>query len=222
MGEPDRVSATAPFPLPRSARLAVFASGRGSNLTSLLDAFPPHATGQPRDALAHVALVISNVPNAPALDRAAEAGIARRAIPWTRDEGSRDAFEGDVQAALDEHGIDLICLAGFMRILSPDFTQRWQGRILNIHPSLLPRHPGLHAQRQALDAGDVTTGCTVHYVDAGVDTGAIVLRRSVPIHDGDDETGLAARILVEEHVAYPEAVRRVLHGRTVPLKEDTP
>ena len=213
---------TSPFPLPRSARLAVFASGRGSNLASLLEAFPPHATGEPQDALAHVVLVISNVLNAPALDRAAEAGVTRRAIPWTREEGSREAFERDVQGALDEHGIDLICLAGFMRILSPAFTQRWQGRILNIHPSLLPRHPGLHAQRQALDAGDVTTGCTVHHVDAGVDTGTIVLRRSVPIHDGDDENSLAARILVEEHVAYPEAVRRVLQGRTVPPEEATP
>jgi len=108
--------------------------------------------------------------------------------------------------------VDLICLAGFMRILSPGFTRRWAGRIVNVHPSLLPAFRGLHAQRQALQAGVTTTGCTIHLVDAGVDTGRIVLQRRVPVLPGDDESTLADRILDQEHVAYPEAVRRLLRG----------
>lgn len=164
-------------------------------------------------------LVVSNVPDAPALERAAQAGVACHVTPWTRDTGSRDAFEREVQNVLDDHGIDLVCLAGFMRILSPTFTHRWQGRMLNIHPSLLPKYPGLHAQRQALAAGDTVSGCSVHFVDAGVDTGTVVVQRRVPVRDGDDETRLAARILEQEHLAYPEAIRRVVQDPTVGTKE---
>ncbi len=214
----------APFPLPRTARLAVLASGRGSNLASLLDAFPAweapaegdDAAGQP---LGRVVLMVGNVPGAPALARARAAGVQARTIPWTREEGDRVTFERELQASLNDHGVDLICLAGFMRILSPAFTRRWAGRIVNVHPSLLPAFRGLHAQRQALQAGAATSGCTIHLVDAGVDTGRIVLQRRVPVLPGDDEATLAARILEQEHLAYPEAVRRLLRGEVGEAEE---
>ncbi len=219
----------APFPLPRTARLAVLASGRGSNLASLLNAFPPPEApsgsavspdaDSSRDAdasteppPARVVLVVSNVPGAAALARAEAAGVAARPIAWMRRVGDRVTFERELQASLDEHGVDLICLAGFMRILSPAFTRRWAGRIVNVHPSLLPAFRGLHAQRQALQAGATTSGCTIHLVDAGVDTGRIVLQRRVPVLPDDDEHTLADRILEQEHLAYPEAVRRLLRG----------
>ncbi len=226
---PDR----GPFPLPRSARIALFASGRGSNLASLLAAFPPATSGAVSDAdashdrardradahagaaapLARVALAIVNVPGAPAAERARAAGVPVRELPWRRGHGTRRAFEAAAQAALDHAGIDLICLAGFMRILSPAFTARWAGRIVNVHPSLLPAFRGLHAQRQALAAGVAESGCTIHLVDAGVDSGRILLQRRVPVRPDDDETTLAARILEQEHLAYPEAVRGLLRGQ---------
>ena len=211
----DAALRCSPFPLPRTARLAILASGRGSNLASLLNAFPPRqASDAPESAMppARVVLVASNVPGAPALARAEAADVHARTIPWTRQEGDRLAFERELQATLDHHGVDLICLAGFMRILSPGFTERWAGRIVNVHPSLLPAFRGLHAQRQALQAGVTTSGCTIHLVDAGVDTGRIVLQRRVPVLPGDDESALADRILDQEHLAYPEAVRRLLRG----------
>lgn len=194
------------FPLPRAARIAVFASGRGSNLASLLAAFPPD------HAVARVVQVIVNVPGAAAVQRAVAAGVPAATLPWTRGTGERAGFEAEAQRILDQAGVDLVCLAGFMRILSPAFTNRWRGRILNVHPSLLPAHRGLHPQRRALEAGDTESGCTVHLVDAGVDTGPIVLQRRVPVLPGDDEEALAARILAEEHVAYPDAVRTLLKG----------
>lgn len=200
------------FPLPRSARIAVFASGRGSNLASLLAAFPPGGGGAGDDAPGHVALVVSNVADAPALERAREAGVPTVVVAWRRGVGSRATFEREAQVALDRHGIDLICLAGFMRILSPAFTARWSGRVVNIHPSLLPAFRGLHAQCQALDAGVRESGCTVHLVDAGVDTGRILQQRRVPVRADDTEATLAARILEQEHRAYPEAVRALLRG----------
>lgn len=211
-GTSTRTSAATPFPLPRAARIAVCASGRGSNLASLLAAFPPGEGAAGEDTPGRVALVVSNVPDAPALERAREAGVPALAIAWRRGEGSREAFEREVQAELDRHGIDLICLAGFMRILSPAFTRRWSGRVVNIHPSLLPAFRGLHAQRQALDAGARESGCTVHLVDAGVDSGRILLQRRVPVRPGDDEATLAGRILEQEHRAYPDAVRALLRG----------
>lgn len=217
-GAPDADPRCSPFPLPRTARLAVLASGRGSNLASLLNAFPAWdapATDDraARQPLGRVVLMAGNVPGAPALARAQAAGVPARTIPWTRGEGDRVTFERELQASLDEHGVDLICLAGFMRILSPQFTQRWAGRIVNVHPSLLPAFRGLRAQRQALQAGAATSGCTIHLVDAGVDTGRIVLQRRVPVLPGDDEGTLADRILEQEHLAYPEAVRRLLRGQ---------
>lgn len=214
---PDAAPRRSPFPLPRTARLAVLASGRGSNLASLLTAFPAWEASMPDDSAseqppARVVLMVGNVPGAPAVARAEAAGVKARTIPWTRQEGDRVTFERQLQASLNEHGVDLICLAGFMRILSPQFTRRWAGRIVNVHPSLLPAFRGLRAQRQALQAGVATSGCTIHLVDAGVDTGRIVLQRRVPVLPGDDEATLAGRILEQEHVAYPEAVRRLLRG----------
>ncbi|MDZ7707527.1 MAG: phosphoribosylglycinamide formyltransferase [Trueperaceae bacterium] len=193
----------------------MLASGRGSNLASLLNAFPPASLSATADhePPARVVLVASNVPGAPALGVAETAGADACTIPWTRHEGDRLGFERALQSQLDAHGVDLICLAGFMRILSPTFTQRWAGRIVNVHPSLLPAYRGLHAQRQALEAGATTSGCTIHLVDAGVDTGRVVLQRQVPVLPGDDEATLADRILEQEHLAYPEAVRRLLRGQ---------
>jgi phosphoribosylglycinamide formyltransferase 1 len=198
-----------PFPLARQARLAVFASGRGSNLASLLAAFPPSGD----EPLAAVRLVLSDRGGAHALTRAEAAGVAAVHVPFGSD---RDGFERRADALLREHAIDLVCLAGFMRVLSPPFVERWHGRIVNVHPSLLPAFRGLHAQRQALEAGVRETGCTVHFVDAGVDTSHAVFPRRVALEAGDDEASLAARILGQEHLAYPEAVRLVLRGEVRP------
>lgn len=204
-----------PFPLQRSARLAVFASGSGTNLQALLDAFPP--SGQ--DPLARVVLAISDRRGARALDRAREAGAVAEHLPYPRRaDGSLDraAFEQRAHALLAAHRIDLVALAGFLRIVSPAFVAAWTGRLLNVHPSLLPAYPGLHAVRQALDAGAERTGCTVHFVDAGVDTGPAIVQRTVDVLPGDTEAALQARVQLEEHLAYPDAVRRVLRGEARP------
>ena len=206
------------FPLSRPARLAVFASGRGSNLQALVSAFPPG------DATASVTLVISNKAAAGALKLAAAAGIPAYSCPFPsrkRDpEGAaRGAFEATAEGWLQGAGSDVICLAGFMRIFSPEFNARWRGRILNVHPSLLPAFPGLHPQRQALAAGVAEAGCSVHFVDARIDTGEVIVQRQVPVSSADTEDTLAARILEEEHLAYPEAVRRVLAGQAKPSLE---
>ena len=191
------------FPPSRPARLAVFASGRGSNLAALLENFPPE------HPLASVRLVVSNRAEAGALERAREAGVEAVHIPFGRE---REEFERAAVGVSGAADIDLICLAGFMRVLSPTFVARYEGRILNIHPSLLPAFPGLGAVERALEAGVTESGCTVHFVDAGVDTGPIIVQRRVPVHADDTADTLAARILAEEHRAYPEAVRRVLAG----------
>lgn len=202
------------FPLNRPARLAVFASGRGSNLDALLRAFPE------RHTLAEVALVVSDVAGAPALEKAEAHGVATFQHPFPArkhdaDGRGRALFEAVVGARLEHHHIDLVCLAGFMRLFSSDFNAHWRGRILNIHPSLLPAFPGLHPQRQALAAGVTESGCTVHFVEADVDSGPTVLQRRVPMVPSDTEASLSARILTEEHRAYPEAVTRVLKGEAV-------
>jgi phosphoribosylglycinamide formyltransferase-1 len=191
----------------------VLASGRGSNLASLLAAFPPDANaGHHGDqSLGTIAIVISNKPGAPALARARAAGVDAVHVPWDA-QHPRNSFEGEVTRLLDAAAIDLVCLAGFMRLLSPGFTARYAGRLLNIHPSLLPDFRGLHAQRQALDAGVAEAGCTVHLVDAGVDTGQVILQKRVPVLPTDTEESLSERILQVEHVAYPEAVTAVLSG----------
>jgi phosphoribosylglycinamide formyltransferase 1 len=194
------------------------ASGRGSNLAALLAAFPPAgaapgatATSARQDAA--VALVISDRRDAGALEKARAAGVRALHLPFG---GDRDAFEAAAHDALVRARIDVVALAGFMRILSPAFVGRWHGRMLNVHPSLLPAFPGLHAVRQALEAGVGRSGCTVHFVDAGVDTGPVVVRRSVPVLPGDDEATLQARIQAAEHRAYPEAIRAVVRGEAVP------
>ncbi len=198
------------FPLGRPARIAVLASGRGSNLQALLHAFGPD------EPLGQVVLVISNRASAPALEKARSAGVEALHVPYR--DGS--AFEVDAARALERAAIDLVCLAGFMRILSPAFVRRYRGRLLNIHPSLLPAFRGLHAQRQALEAGVHESGCTVHFVDEGVDTGGVIVQRRVPVLAGDSEDTLAERIRAEEHRAYPEAARAVLTGRVRPPGEE--
>ncbi len=194
------------FPLSRPARIGVLASGRGSNLEALLRAFP---SGDP---LGEVRLVISNRGSAAALEKARAANVDGRHIPF-RDP---QTFVDDAVEALDGAAVDLVCLAGFMRILPPSFVRRYRGRLLNVHPSLLPAFRGLHAQRQALEAGVAESGCTVHFVDEGVDTGGIIVQRRVPVLDVDTEDSLAERIRAEEHLAFPEAVRLVLTGRVSP------
>lgn len=199
------------LPLERPARVAVFASGGGTNLQALLDAFPPGGG----DPLARVELVISDRRGAPALDRARRAGAGAEHVAYPKrldGDLDRPAFEGRAQELLVAHRIDLIALAGFLRILSAGFVATWSGRILNVHPSLLPAFPGLHAVQQALAAGVTRTGCTVHFVDAGVDTGPVIVQRSVAVVPGDTAEALQARVQREEHLAYPEAVRRVLGG----------
>lgn len=190
------------FPLERPARIAVFASGRGSNLEALLKAFPHSSTE------GHTVLVVSDKREALALQRAVQAEVEAEYVPWNK----RGEFEKVALNLLHDHRVDLVLLAGFMRLLSADFVREWAGRILNIHPSLLPAFPGLHPQRQALEAGAKESGCTVHFVDEGVDTGPVVLQKRVPIRSDDTEESLAARILEAEHKAYPEAVRIVLSG----------
>ncbi|MEX2542670.1 MAG: phosphoribosylglycinamide formyltransferase [Trueperaceae bacterium] len=198
------------FPLERPARLAVFASGRGSNLRVLLTEFGKE------DPLGEVVLVVSDKPAAPALELARSRGVEARHVPWRK----RSEFESEVGRLCHDGDIDLICLAGFMRLLSKEFVREHSGRILNVHPSLLPRFPGLHAHRQALEAGVSESGCTVHLVDEGVDTGPTILQKRVPVLLEDDEESLAARILEQEHHAYPQAIRLVLGGWTPPAASE--
>lgn len=194
--------------------IAILLSGRGSNFVAL------HAAIERGEVPARIAVVVSNVAEAPGLARARELGLHAVAIPHAG-AASRAAHEEQVIAAIEASGAEWVCLAGYMRLLSPRIVGRFRERILNIHPSLLPSFPGLHPQRQALEAGVKISGCTVHLVDEGLDSGPIVVQRAVPVLDGDDERALAERILAEEHRAYPEALRRLLterwriEGRTV-------
>ena len=183
-------------------RVAVLVSGHGSNLQALID-----ASASP-EYPAQIALVISNVPTAYALERARAAGLPTKVIDH-RAFQVREDFEQALLDGLTEHRAELVCLAGFMRILSPGFLRRFRGQILNIHPSLLPAFPGLHAPKQALIHGVKITGCTVHFVDEATDNGPILVQAAVPVLPGDTEESLAARIQVEEHRIYPMAVRWV-------------
>ncbi len=187
-------------------RIAVLLSGRGSNFEALADAV---ASGEIPDA--ELALVISNREGAPGVEKAQRRNIPCRVIPSRGLE--REAYDRLLLAALEPAGVDLICLAGFMRLLSPLFIARYRERILNIHPSLLPAFPGLEAQRQALEYGVRYSGCTVHFVDESLDAGPIVLQAVVPVYDDDTVESLSDRILAEEHRLYPRAVRIVLSGR---------
>jgi phosphoribosylglycinamide formyltransferase-1 len=183
-------------------RLGVLISGRGSNLSALIKA--TRDTAYP----AEIKLVISNVPTALGLDLAKEANLSVAVIDH-RDFDSRTTFEAALTAALQAAGVQLICLAGFMRVLTADFVDAWPGRIINIHPSLLPAYKGLHTHERVLAAGEVETGCTVHYVSAELDAGSIILQKTVPVLSGDTPDTLAARVLVQEHLCYPEAVRQI-------------
>ena len=185
-------------------RVAVLASGRGSNMTALLDAARDPAFP------AEVALVLSNNPDAPALRTAARAGIAVRAVDHRPYRGDREAHERAIDAALQEAGIGCVCLAGYMRLLTPWLTRRWNGRMLNIHPSLLPAHPGLHTHERVLEAGDARHGCTVHLVTEEMDEGPILGQAAVPVLPGDTPDILAARVLAEEHRLYPAVLARHL------------
>jgi phosphoribosylglycinamide formyltransferase-1 len=184
-------------------RVGILISGRGSNMVSLVRAM------QAGEVPATPAVVVSNRPQAPGLARAHELGVATAVVDQTVVR-PRSAHERRVVEALREHGVDWVCLAGYMRLLKGALLESFPGRILNIHPSLLPSFPGLDAQRQALEYGVKVSGCTVHLVDEQCDHGPIVLQKSVPVHSDDDEAALAARILEQEHRAYPEALRAAL------------
>jgi len=181
-------------------------SGRGSNFVALAESV---ATG--RIPSAEIAVVISNQPDAQGLKRAEERGIPARMIPSLG--LRREAYDRQVVAVLQEYKVDLICLAGYMRLLSAYFVAAFPQQILNIHPSLLPAFPGLESQRQALEHGVKFTGCTVHFVDENLDAGPIIQQAVVPVLDSDDEYALSERILKEEHRIYSEAVRFVLDGK---------
>jgi phosphoribosylglycinamide formyltransferase 1 len=187
-------------------RIGVLLSGRGSNFEAIADSI-----AAARIPNAEIAIVVSNREGAPGLDRAKSRGIPTRAIPSKGLE--REAYDRQVVAVLNEHNVDLVCLAGYMRLLSPYFVAAFPNRILNIHPSLLPSFPGLESQRQALEYGVKFAGCTVHFVDENLDAGPIVLQSVVPVTDDDTEETLSARILQEEHRIYSQAVRIILEGR---------
>ena len=188
-------------------RVAVLISGRGSNMTALIEA------AKAEDYPAEIALVVSNRPEAPGLARAREAGIAAAVIDHRSFGDNREAFERALDAELSGHKIDLVCLAGFMRLLTPWLVTRWSGRMLNIHPALLPQFKGLDTHRRALEAGVERHGATVHFVVPETDSGPIIVQDSVPVLDGDTEETLAARVLEVEHRIYPQALRLVAEGR---------
>jgi phosphoribosylglycinamide formyltransferase 1 len=186
-------------------RIGVLLSGRGSNFEALADSI---VAG--RIPNAEISIVISNRPDAPGIDRAKGRNIRGMVIPSKGLE--REPYDRQVVAVLKEREVDLVCLAGYMRLLSPFFVAAFPNRILNIHPSLLPSFPGLESQKQALDYGAKFAGCTVHFVDENLDAGPIILQAAVPIEDQDTEASLSGKILREEHRIYTEAVKLVLAG----------
>lgn len=191
---------------PCKLRLGVLASGGGSNLQAIIDRCADNSID------AEIVLVLSNVPGAGALERAERAGIVTGLIDH-RTFSARADFDRAVVAALQAADVDLVVLAGFMRIISEPFIAAFPDRIINIHPALLPAFPGLHVQKRAIEAGARFSGCTVHFVDGGVDTGPIIIQAVVPILEEDDENALAARILVQEHRIYPRAIQLIAEGR---------
>lgn len=191
------------FSLP--VRLGILLSGRGSNFLAIAESIRAG-----RLSGAEIAVVISNVADAPGLARAREMGLHTKVLVSRG--RKREEHDADVIACLRAHSVDLVCLAGYMRLLSPQFVAAFPHRILNIHPSLLPAFPGLDAQQQAFNYGVKVTGCTVHLVDEELDHGAIIVQRTVPVLDTDDAHSLAERILAEEHLAYTEAIARVVSG----------
>jgi phosphoribosylglycinamide formyltransferase-1 len=188
-------------------RVAILISGRGSNMAALI------AAAQAKDFPAEIVVVISNRPDAGGLQKAKASGIPTVSIESKPFGGDRAAFEAVLQAALDQHRVELICLGGFMRLFTAEFVQRWYGRMLNIHPSLLPSFPGLDPQGQALRAGVKISGATVHFVIPETDAGPILMQGAVAVHDEDTADTLAARILEIEHRIYPDALRLVASGQ---------
>jgi phosphoribosylglycinamide formyltransferase-1 len=187
-------------------RLGILLSGRGSNFLAIAQAI------QDRRLLGtEIAVVLSNIESAPGLAAAQKLGLPALAIPSAG--RKRAEHDAEMIARLHQHKVDLVCLAGYMRIISPDFVRAFPNRILNVHPSLLPAFPGLDAQQQAFDYGAKVAGCTVHFVDEAVDHGVIILQKTVLVREEDTVDALSARILEQEHIAYPEAVARVLSGR---------
>ncbi len=187
-------------------KLAVLVSGRGTNLQAIIDAIENE--GLP----AKIALVLSNVEDAYALERAQKHGIESQFLSPAQFE-SREAYDEEMIGLLQARSVDLVCLAGFMRILGKRFIQAFPERIVNIHPSLLPAFQGLNPQKNALDYGVKFSGCTVHFVDEGVDSGPIILQAVVPVYDSDDTESLSERILEQEHLLYPKAIRLILEQR---------
>jgi phosphoribosylglycinamide formyltransferase 1 len=188
-------------------KIGVLVSGSGTNLQAILDAERDGDLGPGR-----VSVVICNVPGARASERAEASGVPVEIIDHTAFK-TRPLFDEALLAALARHQVELVALAGFMRLLTPTFLRGFPAGVVNIHPSLLPAFPGLHAQRQALEYGTRVTGCTVHLVDHGLDSGPILMQAVVPVLQGDDEAALVARILVEEHRLYPAALRALAEGR---------
>ena len=186
-------------------RLGILLSGRGSNFLAIAKAIR-----EQRLIGAEIVIVLSNIEDAPGLAAARELGLPTLTIPSAG--RKRAEHDAEMIAALNAHKVDLVCLAGYMRIISPAFVQTFPNRILNVHPSLLPAFPGLDAQHQTLDYGTKIAGCTVHFVDEAVDHGVIILQKTVPVNDDDTYETLSARILQQEHLAYPEAISRVLSG----------
>jgi phosphoribosylglycinamide formyltransferase-1 len=193
-------------------RIGILISGRGSNMRSLID-----ACRRP-DYPAEIVVVVSNRPEAPGLAIARDAGIPALAIDH-KAYPNRAAFEAVMDAALRQAGVEIVCNAGFMRLLTADFVEAWRDRMLNIHPSLLPSFKGLHTHERALEAGVKITGCTVHFVRADMDAGPIVAQAAVPVEPGDDADLLAARVLAAEHQLYPMALELVAAGRVTVVEE---
>ena len=191
--------------VPKPARLGILLSGRGSNFVAIAESI---RTGRLKNA--EIAIVISNVAEAPGLTKAKDLGLPTAV--FVSKGRKRQEHDADVAACLKAHRVDLVCLAGYMRLLSPQFVAAFPHRILNIHPSLLPAFPGLDAQEQAFNFGVKVTGCTVHFVDEELDHGAIIVQRSIPVLETDDAHSLSERILVDEHIAYTEAIARVVSG----------
>ena len=189
----------------RPTQLGILLSGRGSNFLAIA-----HSIREGRLPNVEIAVVISNVADAPGLTAAAQLGLRPQVL--VSKGRTRAEHDADVIACLRAHNVDLVCLAGYMRLLSPEFIAAFPNRILNIHPSLLPAFPGLDAQQQAFDYGVKVAGCTVHFVDEHLDHGAIILQRAIPVLETDDAHSLAERILAEEHIAYTEAIARVASG----------
>ena len=186
-------------------RLGILLSGRGSSFLAIANAIR-----EQRLSGVEIAVVLSNIEDAPGLAAAHALNLPAFAIPSAG--RKRAEHDAEIIARLHQHKVDLVCLAGYMRIISPAFIAAFPNRILNVHPSLLPAFPGLHAQQQAFDYGAKVAGCTVHFVDEAVDHGVIILQKTLPVNDDDTAETLSARILEQEHIAYPEAIARVLGG----------